>query len=68
MFARRTIGEKLYAGMSVLLLLTVIEAGVALWSSARVAADIRQVTQRSGELQRTIAIYTSLLSILNSEV
>jgi len=64
--ARRTIGEKLYAGMMVLLLLTVVEGGVALWSSARIAADIKQVTQRSGELQRTIAIYTSLFKIESS--
>jgi methyl-accepting chemotaxis protein/methyl-accepting chemotaxis protein-1 (serine sensor receptor) len=39
---------------------------VALWSSARVAADIRQVTERSGQLQRTIAIYTSLFKIESS--
>ena len=67
MFAGRgTIGEKLYAGMGVLLVLTVLEGGVALWSSARVAADIRQVTERSAELQRTIAIYTSLFKIESS--
>ena len=41
---RTTIGEKLYAGMGVLLLLTVLEGGVALWGSARVAADIHSVT------------------------
>jgi CHASE3 domain sensor protein len=63
---RRTIGEKLYAGMGVLLVLTVLEGSVALWSSARVAADITDVTQRSGELQRTIAIYTSLFKIESS--
>jgi methyl-accepting chemotaxis protein/methyl-accepting chemotaxis protein-1 (serine sensor receptor) len=67
MFAGRgTIGEKLYAGMGVLLVLTVLEGSVALWSSARVAADIREVTQRSAELQRTIAIYTSLFKIESS--
>jgi len=63
---RRTIGGKLYAGMGVLLVLTVLEGGVAVWGSARVAADIREVTQRSGELQRTIAIYTSLFKIESS--
>ena len=64
--ARRTIGEKLYAGMGVLLVLTVLEGSVALWGSAQVADDIRQVTQRSAELQRTIAIYTSLFKIESS--
>ena len=63
---RRTIGEKLYTGMGVLLVLTVLEGSVAVWGSARVADDIRQVTQRSGELQRTIAIYTSLFKIESS--
>src|SRR5262245_27202146 len=61
--ARRTIGEKRYAGMGALLLLTVLEGGVALWGSARVAAGLSQVTQRSGEMQGTIAIYASLFKI-----
>lgn len=62
----RTIGEKLYAGIGVLLVLTVIEGSVAVWGSARVTADINEVTQRSGELQRTLAIYTSLFKIESS--
>lgn len=63
---RTTIGEKLYAGMGILLLLTVLEGGVAVWGSARVAADINSVTTRSAELQRTLAIYTSLFKIESS--
>ena len=63
---QRTIGEKLYAGVGVLLLLTVVEGGVAVWGSARVQADITEVTQRSGELQRTLSIYTSLFKIESS--
>ncbi|HEX6161975.1 MAG TPA: methyl-accepting chemotaxis protein [Vicinamibacterales bacterium] len=63
---KRTIGEKLYAGVGMLLLLTVVEGGVAVWGSARVEADINEVTQRSGELQRTLAIYTSLFKIESS--
>jgi methyl-accepting chemotaxis protein len=63
---RRTIGEKLYAGVGVLLLLTVLEGGVAVWGSARIQANINEVTQRSGELQRTLAIYTSLFKIESS--
>jgi hypothetical protein len=63
---QRTIGEKLYAGVGVLLLLTVIEGGVAVWGSARVAADIDEVTARSAELQRTLAIYTALFKIESS--
>jgi methyl-accepting chemotaxis protein/methyl-accepting chemotaxis protein-1 (serine sensor receptor) len=63
---KRTIGEKLYAGMGILLLLTVIEGGVAMWGSARVEADINEVTARSSELQRTLAIYTSLFKIESS--
>ncbi len=63
---RRTIGEKLYAGMGILLLLTVLEGGVAVWGSARVEADINEVTVRSSELQRTLAIYTSLFKIESS--
>ena len=63
---KRTIGEKLYVGMGLLLLLTVIEGGVAMWGSARVAADINEVTARSAELQRTLAVYTSLFKIESS--
>jgi methyl-accepting chemotaxis protein/methyl-accepting chemotaxis protein-1 (serine sensor receptor) len=63
---KRTIGEKLFAGVGVLLLLTVVEGGVAVWGSARVEADIAEVTQRSGELQRTLSIYTSLFKIESS--
>lgn len=63
---RRTIGQKLFAGMGVLLLLTVLQGAVAVWGSARVEADINKVTQRSGELQRTLAIYTSLFKIESS--
>ena len=63
---KRTIGEKLYAGVGVLLLLTVVQGGVAVWGSARVEADITEVTQRSGELQRTLSIYTSLFKIESS--
>jgi methyl-accepting chemotaxis protein len=63
---RQTIGQKLFAGMGVLLLLTVLEGGVALWGSARVEADITMVTRRSGELQRTLAIHTSLFKIESS--
>jgi len=62
----RTIGEKLYAGMGILLLLTVLEGSVAMWGSARVEADINAVTARSAELQRTLAIYTSLFKIESS--
>jgi methyl-accepting chemotaxis protein len=62
----RTIGEKLYAGVGALLLLTVLEGGVAVWGSARIQANITEVTQRSGELQRTLAIYTSLFKIESS--
>jgi methyl-accepting chemotaxis protein/methyl-accepting chemotaxis protein-1 (serine sensor receptor) len=60
---KRTIGEKLYAGVGALLLLTIVEGGVAVWGSARVEADITEVTQRSAELQRTLSIYTSLFKI-----
>jgi methyl-accepting chemotaxis protein len=60
---KRTIGEKLYAGVGVLLLLTVVQGGVAVWGSARVQADITSVTQRSAELQRTLSVYTSLFKI-----
>jgi methyl-accepting chemotaxis protein/methyl-accepting chemotaxis protein-1 (serine sensor receptor) len=63
---KRTIGEKLYAGVGALLLLTVVEGGVAVWGLARVQADIREVTGRSTELQRTLAIYTSLFKIESS--
>jgi len=63
---QRTIGEKLYAGVGVLLLLTVVEGSVAVWGSARAQADITEVTQRSGELQRTLSIYTSLFKIESS--
>jgi methyl-accepting chemotaxis protein/methyl-accepting chemotaxis protein-1 (serine sensor receptor) len=63
---KRTIGEKLYAGVGLLLLLTVVEGGVAVWGSARVQADITEVTARSAELQRTLAIYTSLFKIESS--
>lgn len=62
----RTISEKLYAGIGLLLLLTVIEGSVAVWGSARVQSDISEVTQRSGELQRTLSIYTSLFKIESS--
>jgi len=48
------------------LLLTVIEGGVAVWGSARVEADINEVTRRSGQLQKTQAIYTSLFKIESS--
>jgi methyl-accepting chemotaxis protein len=63
---KRTIGEKLFAGVGVLLLLTVVEGGVAVWGSARVQRDIAEVTQSSGELQKTLAIYTSLFKIESS--
>ena len=63
---KRTIGEKLYAGMGVLLLLTIMEGGVAVWGAARVEADINEVTARAAELQRTLAIYTSLFKIESS--
>jgi methyl-accepting chemotaxis protein len=63
---KRTIGEKLYAGMGVLLLLTVLEGGVAVWGAARVEADINQVAGRSAELQQTLAVYTSLFKIESS--
>ena len=63
---KRTIGEKLYAGMGVLLLLTVLEGGVAVWGAARVENDITQVTARSSELQQTLAVYTSLFKIESS--
>ena len=39
----RTIGEKLYAGVGVLLLLTVLEGGVAVWGSASIQANIQEV-------------------------
>ena len=63
---RRTIGEKLYAGVGVLLVLTVVEGGVAVWGSARAERDINEVTQSSAELQRTLSIYTSLFKIESS--
>jgi methyl-accepting chemotaxis protein len=62
----RTIGQKLFAGMSVLLALTVIEGGVALWGSSRVETGINLVTARSAELQRTLSIHTSLFKIESS--
>ena len=52
--------------MGALLLLTVVEGSVAVWGSARAQADITEVTQRSGELQRTLSIYTSLFKIESS--
>jgi methyl-accepting chemotaxis protein len=61
-----TIGEKLYAGVGILLLLTVVEGGVAAWGSTRVERDINEVTQRAGELRRTLSIYTSLFKIESS--
>jgi methyl-accepting chemotaxis protein len=63
---KRTIGEKLYAGTGVLLLLTVLEGGVAVWGAARVENDINNVAARSSELQQTLAIYTSLFKIESS--
>ena len=62
----RTIGEKLYAGTGVLLLLTVLEGGVALWGSARIKADVDTVTQRSEELQRARTVHTSLFKMESS--
>jgi methyl-accepting chemotaxis protein/methyl-accepting chemotaxis protein-1 (serine sensor receptor) len=62
----RTIGQKLFAGMSVLLMLTVIEGSVALWGSSRVEAGINLVTTRSAELRRTLTIHTSLFKIESS--
>jgi len=63
---RQTIGQRLFAGVGVLLLLTVVEGSVAIWGSARVEGDVKEVTQRSGELQRTLSIYTSLFKIESS--
>ena len=37
---KQTIGHKLYAGVGVLLLLTVLEASVALWGSSSIATDV----------------------------
>ena len=62
----RTIGQKLYAGMGFLLLLTVLEGGVALWGSSRIRTDVERVTQRSQELQRALAIHTSLFKMESS--
>src|SRR5690349_18069711 len=63
---KRTIGQKLFAGVGVLLLLTVAEGSIAVWGAARVESDVKEVTQRSGELQRTLSIYTSLFKIESS--
>ena len=62
----RTVGQKLFAGMGVLLALTVIEGGVALWGSARVETGVSLVAERSLELQRTLAIHTALFKIESS--
>ena len=63
---RRTIGQRLFAGCGVLLLLTVMEGGVALWGSSRLRSDLDTVTKRSAELQRTLTIQTSLFKIESS--
>ena len=63
---KRTIGHKLYAGVGVLLLLTVLEASVALWGSSSIATDVATVTQRSDELQRALTIHTSLFKMESS--
>ena len=63
---RKTFGQKLFAGIGALLLLSVLEGVVALWGSSRVEADINVVTERSGELQRTLTVHTSLFKIESS--
>src|SRR5262249_37301846 len=62
-FERRTIAGRLFAGTGALLLLTLIEGGVALWGSSAIRADVDTVTARADQLQRAQTVYNSLLKM-----
>ena len=65
-FERRTIAGRLFAGTGALLLLTLLEGGVALWGSSAIKADVETVTVRADQLQRAQAVHTSLLKMESS--
>ena len=63
---RRTIAGRLFAGTGALLLLTLVEGGVALWGSSAIKADVDTVTVRADQLQRAQTVYTALLKMESS--
>jgi methyl-accepting chemotaxis protein/methyl-accepting chemotaxis protein-1 (serine sensor receptor) len=65
-FERRTIAGRLFAGTGALLLLTLLEGGVAIWGSSAIKADVDTVTVRADQLQRAQTVYNSLLKMESS--